>query len=260
MAMSTLQLLEKVPFFAGLGHSDRQKIADLPHAFIRFDKGEYILREGEMGNALYIMINGQADVFQGEKVISRIANGQLFGEMGYLNPVSRRLNNVVSSTDQVVVMKITDKSFHQLGIPVREKIRDELIRLLLFRVEWKNREARMYQKIIDLSLILHQEARGDDGSDPGGAFSGDNRRRKERYPFQVETSLFLSSQSVSGRLGNISTYGAFIVTPTPMGEALLNQSGKLSFQSEQMGDEKEFTLSCQVVRVDDDGFAVLWRD
>lgn len=58
-----------------------------------FEPGEEIFRQGDLGDRLYIIANGQAEVVrraqEGEKVLARLNAGEYFGEMALLNQTTR---------------------------------------------------------------------------------------------------------------------------------------------------------------------------
>jgi NADH dehydrogenase len=58
-----------------------------------YEPGEYVFREGDLGDRLYIILKGQADVLragpQGEHAVAHLGAGQTFGEMALLHQTTR---------------------------------------------------------------------------------------------------------------------------------------------------------------------------
>ncbi|MCB1083746.1 MAG: cyclic nucleotide-binding domain-containing protein, partial [Simkania sp.] len=62
-------------------------------AQLHFESGETIFHEGDVGDYLYIIVNGQVEVFNTiegkENLIAKLGKGEYFGEMALLNQRSR---------------------------------------------------------------------------------------------------------------------------------------------------------------------------
>ncbi|WP_428247667.1 cyclic nucleotide-binding domain-containing protein [Ferrovibrio sp.] len=63
-----------------------------------FQRGEVILREGEVGTDAYLLVDGKAEVFQGNgpdrKVLGVVMRGGVFGEMALIDPAPRMASAV----------------------------------------------------------------------------------------------------------------------------------------------------------------------
>lgn len=80
-----MDLLGQFPFFKAMEDEQLREIL----SFIRvkkFDSGETILRKGEPGRNLYIMVSGKVAVMgEGEVVIAYLGKGEIFGEMSLIS-------------------------------------------------------------------------------------------------------------------------------------------------------------------------------
>jgi predicted RND superfamily exporter protein len=89
-----------VPLFAGL-RPNEARIAVLMGQLKRFAPGEFIVRQGDMGSEMYVILQGRTQVFAGSgserKHILDMQRGEVFGEMALVrhNP---RTADVVAST------------------------------------------------------------------------------------------------------------------------------------------------------------------
>ncbi|MBM4259366.1 MAG: cyclic nucleotide-binding domain-containing protein [Deltaproteobacteria bacterium] len=99
-----------IPLFAGL-RAFQAKIVTLMGELKSFSKGQPIVRQGEMGNEMYVLINGAANVVihsdDGVRQIAQIGRGDVFGEMGLLRH-HQRMADVVAAED-VEVLAVNER-------------------------------------------------------------------------------------------------------------------------------------------------------
>jgi CRP-like cAMP-binding protein len=98
-------ILRQQPLFQGL--TDEQLDALLPRGqVVHFGKGEKLIRQGEKGDSMFILVDGEARVVVerngSAKEVARLASGDCFGEMSLLTG-EQRSATVVANTDCVVV-------------------------------------------------------------------------------------------------------------------------------------------------------------
>ena len=88
---STQRLAEtigSIPLFSGLVRKDRERIAGAGRQ-VTFEKGKTILREGEPGLALLLILEGKVEVRKKGKLLSTLENGGFFGEMTVIDDKPR---------------------------------------------------------------------------------------------------------------------------------------------------------------------------
>ena len=83
-----------------------------------FEPGEYVFREGEVGDRMYIILSGQADVVRqdngnGELVLAQLGPGEYFGEMALLQKATR--NASVRCQQAMNTLSIPKKEFTVLS-------------------------------------------------------------------------------------------------------------------------------------------------
>ena len=66
-----------------------------------YHTGEPIVREGSIGDALYLILDGSVEVIKSERPLARLATGEFFGEMSLAEPVARSAT-VISVTRSTV--------------------------------------------------------------------------------------------------------------------------------------------------------------
>ncbi|MCA9662964.1 MAG: cyclic nucleotide-binding domain-containing protein, partial [Myxococcales bacterium] len=84
---------------------------------VRFPAGAMIIREGEVGDAAYIIASGQVEAFKfidGERVSLRVMeSGDVFGEMAIFAS-SARTASVVALVDTTLVVVTSDVIYHEM--------------------------------------------------------------------------------------------------------------------------------------------------
>lgn len=106
-----LELLARVPLFAGLSRRHLRRVAE--HADLAaFRPGEHIVREGQPGGTFYVLVEGEAVVRQKGRRIGRLRPGDFFGEVSLLDG-GPRTADVVAETP-VTAIRIFKRAFDRL--------------------------------------------------------------------------------------------------------------------------------------------------
>ncbi|KAI9787040.1 MAG: hypothetical protein M1816_007711 [Peltula sp. TS41687] len=109
--------LEEVPLLASLTPYERSKIADALDTQ-RFPPGSTIIKQGDPGEAFYILESGEAEVYKdgSEEPVNAYKKGDYFGELALLNDAPRAAS-VISKTE-VKVATLGKDGFQRLLGPV----------------------------------------------------------------------------------------------------------------------------------------------
>jgi uncharacterized protein len=135
---------QAIPLFAGLRPSQARVIVLMGEAKT-FHVGEPIVRTGDPGEELYVILNGRAEVSAsdgtGRQQLAELKRGDVFGEMGFVRG-SPRAADVVASTD-VEVLAVDQRFLErvQRRYPrIASKVFLNLTRILSNTVERLDRE------------------------------------------------------------------------------------------------------------------------
>ena len=130
-----VELLRKVSLFSGIEPA-KLKLLAFTSERLHFDKGQSLMRQGEMGDAAYLILSGEADVLtdtaDGLVKVASIGRNGFVGEMAILRDQPRTAT--VTAVTEVSTLRITKESFFQL-IEDSPKIAIELMRILAQRLE-----------------------------------------------------------------------------------------------------------------------------
>jgi cAMP-dependent protein kinase regulator len=116
------KFLGEVPILSTLSSYERSKIADALEAQ-KFPTGTIIIKEGDPGEAFYLLEDGEAEAFKHgvEKPVMTYHKGDYFGELALLNDAPRAAS-VVAKTD-VKVATLGKDGFQRLLGPVESIMR-----------------------------------------------------------------------------------------------------------------------------------------
>ena len=95
--MDRVLFLRKVPLFAELDPADLQQVARIATERA-FTDGETIARQGESGDALYVVMSGAAKVEQDGRTVATRGAGEAVGEMSILR-AAPRIASLVAAGD-----------------------------------------------------------------------------------------------------------------------------------------------------------------
>ena len=108
--------LENVPLLANVSKQERAQVADAMETAI-YSEGDYILRQGEVGETIYFVIKGECVATQvvgrGEVEVGRIREGGYFGERSLLTNEARAAN-VKCASARVEVGQLDRSAFERL--------------------------------------------------------------------------------------------------------------------------------------------------
>jgi CRP/FNR family transcriptional regulator, cyclic AMP receptor protein len=108
MGREWLKVLAEVPLFAGLSRRQLGHVGKVarPHRVRRLTK---IVREGDRGDAFYVILDGTASVRQPGRRPITLRTGEFFGELALLDGAPRTAT--VEAQDEVLTMRIGRTDF-----------------------------------------------------------------------------------------------------------------------------------------------------
>lgn len=119
MALSNplTQKLAQLPLFHGLTSAQIRTIAGITEE-VSFAKQTKVFAEGQPGDALYAVLEGEVDVIKRdaggeEQVLARITEDGVLGEMSLLNGTGSRSATAVAATD-VRALRLSSAKFSEL--------------------------------------------------------------------------------------------------------------------------------------------------
>lgn len=142
-------LLKNAPLFKGLDDAELGEIAALCKEE-RFESGAYVFREGEPGNRLYLIAEGEVRISRdvpgsGEEALAVLKKGALFGEMSVFDRSERSTHAI--SNGGCRLLSVSRPDFEMLLDFNRElayKVLWAVVRLLSTRLRQTNDSLRSF--------------------------------------------------------------------------------------------------------------------
>lgn len=96
-------MLGRAPIFSALTDRQLKSLAKFVKV-VSFPANARVVKQGEPGIGFYLLLNGEAEVRQGERTLARLGPGQFFGEMTLLDEQPRSADVVASKPSECAVL------------------------------------------------------------------------------------------------------------------------------------------------------------
>jgi CRP-like cAMP-binding protein len=131
--------LDSISFFEVFSQKEKESLASINNIFIKYIGGDYIIRENDHEEAVYIILKGNVIITKNEipdVVLSQLSAGAVFGEISLMDKRPRSTN--VSSVSEVVVMKLDKVTIGKLPLVMQNKLHQRFINILVKRLDEMN--------------------------------------------------------------------------------------------------------------------------
>jgi len=163
---SLFEVLKRIPIFQDFNSREFAKIEDILHRR-SFASGEAIVREGEMGVGMYIILSGQVQILhagEGSKPIrlATLGPGDFFGEQALLDESPRTASAVAAEACQAIgffrpdMLELIDRN-PRTGLKVVMRL-SQMISMRLRQTNRLLKEARERTAAVERQLETRQEA------------------------------------------------------------------------------------------------------
>ena len=109
------EVLRRVPFFAEIEPAKLKLLAFMSER-VAFDPGKRLFRQGDPGDAAYLIIAGEAEVVAetpaGPLVLATLGANEIVGEMAILGNVPRAAT--VRAKDRLITLRISKEPFMRM--------------------------------------------------------------------------------------------------------------------------------------------------
>lgn len=137
-----VKVLKKIPLFANIDAA-KLKLMAFASERLSFTPGQLLCKQGDVGDAAYIIIEGEADVVlendEEDITVASVGKNDIVGEIAILIDVPRTAT--IKATSDVVALKVTKELFFRMVTDFPE-MSVEIMRVLAHRLESANARLR----------------------------------------------------------------------------------------------------------------------
>jgi hypothetical protein len=127
-------LLKTVDLFQDIPGELLSQVSQISKAK-NYDNGETIFRDGDVGDSMFIVLEGKISITKGDKEIALLDKGASLGEMALLDNENRSANAIAK--EDSILLKINQDVFYEL-MESNADIMKQIIKLLTGRIRTAN--------------------------------------------------------------------------------------------------------------------------
>jgi hypothetical protein len=126
--------LKSAPVFARLSGEDLAPLARIAE-LDSFSPGQKVFAEGELGDALFVIVRGKVEIQRGGHAVATLGPGEAFGEMAVLDEVPR--SATATAAEETELLRIDSEEFYEI-LHEQVEIAEGVIRMLTHRLREAN--------------------------------------------------------------------------------------------------------------------------
>jgi len=139
-----VSFLKALDLFRDISEEDLAGIAAIAR-IVEYQKGQFVCRQGEQGQDLYMIIAGSVSIQQGSRVLAKLNSGEVVGELAFLDHQPRSAD--VVAAEPLRILEIRGDDFQPL-IEQHGTLARKLLQVLAVRIrKTSSRQERVDQLV-----------------------------------------------------------------------------------------------------------------
>lgn len=138
-----VEILRRIPIFSQIDAA-KLKLMAFASERLTYKAGQMLFKQGEMGDAAYIVLGGTADILidtaDGPLRVAQLAENEIIGEIAILCDIPRTAS--VEAATELIALKITKELFFRMIMDFPE-MGVEVMRVLAHRLEQTTNQLRL---------------------------------------------------------------------------------------------------------------------
>lgn len=111
LTIEKVLILKSVKVFSSVPEAQLVDLATIVES-VEFEAGELIVRQGDLGNSMYIVADGKVRVFEGDTELGVLGSRAVFGELAALDPEPRAAS--VEALEDCTLLRLEGESLYDL--------------------------------------------------------------------------------------------------------------------------------------------------
>jgi CRP-like cAMP-binding protein len=140
-----VKLMAEIPFFKEMDDADREGLLTHKSNWVQFKPQETILKEDEVDYGFYVLLEGEVSVMRSkptEVSLAQLVPGSIFGEITM--KAKRRRFSSIEADNEVTLLKVDSQLMEQLSSELTIKIKDQIINLVITRLDEVNNQLNSF--------------------------------------------------------------------------------------------------------------------
>ncbi|HRU39825.1 MAG TPA: cyclic nucleotide-binding domain-containing protein [Candidatus Goldiibacteriota bacterium] len=136
----------------------------------KYAAGEYIFREGDVGEVMYIINRGKVNITkrtdEGEKILVTLSAGDFFGEMAIIDKAPRSASAIAAEETVCIVLdeELFEQQMQRNAKIVKKILKNMSARLRAMNEQLQNLTTKDYNMRVVNTLLLHVHKNGDNSA------------------------------------------------------------------------------------------------
>ncbi len=133
-----IEIIQRIEFFKCFSIQEKRRIVDMRTHLYTCEKDEILIKDGSNDTSFYILLKGSVSVSKEDpkNPFTTLKAGDSFGEIAFITGENRTAD--VIALEQSIVLKIDRLSFDRFDIDIREKFKDNFIKILISSLDQMN--------------------------------------------------------------------------------------------------------------------------
>ena len=132
-------MLKAFPFFADFNAVELWEVLHISE-WGKVPAGRVLVKEGDVGNAFYLITEGGVYVTKMDKWLTELKPGDCFGEMAYIDQTNSKRSATITAASPVTLIKIDASALEQASDNLQLKFNRAFLRILVKRLAFTNTE------------------------------------------------------------------------------------------------------------------------